>query len=77
MPSDDFKPVDQRLLVKDVLIVRGSETDPDPVIGTRIESVGRHSKKAKSRSQPLPDFAYTNKRDPQFVFFANISGGAA
>jgi hypothetical protein len=64
------KPVDHRLLIEDVLIVRDSEADPDPVIGMRIESVGRHSKKAKSGSQSLPDFAYTNKRDHQFVFFA-------
>src|SRR6202042_743206 len=67
---DDFKPVDHRLLVKDVLIVGGSQTDPDPVIGMRIESVKSNSKKPKSGSQSPPDYAYTNKRDPQFVFFA-------
>jgi hypothetical protein len=48
-------------LLKDVLIARDSEADPDPLTGMRIESVGRHRKKAKSGSQSLPDFAYTNK----------------
>jgi hypothetical protein len=48
--GDDLEPINHRLGFKDVLIVRDSEADPNPVISMGIEFVGRHSKKAKSES---------------------------
>jgi hypothetical protein len=74
---DDFKPVDHRLLVKDVLIMRDSEADPDPVVGMRIESIGRHRKKAKSGELISPRFRTRTNEIRNLSSSLNVSGGAA
>ncbi len=41
--GDDFEPVDDRLLLQDVVVVRHPQPDPDAVLGETIEAVGWHN----------------------------------
>ena len=39
---DDFKPVDHRLLIKDVLVMRNAQPDADAVIREAVEAICGH-----------------------------------
>ena len=40
--GDDLEPIDDRLLLQNVLVVRNAETDADAVVGMTVEAIGRH-----------------------------------
>ena len=40
--GDDFKPADDRLFLKDVVVVRNAKADSDSEIFESIKAIGRH-----------------------------------
>ena len=40
--GDNFEPIDDRLLLQDMAVVRDAQTDSDAVVGEMVESVGWH-----------------------------------
>ena len=40
----DFEPIHYGLARKNVLIMRGAQTDPDSVIRVAVKAIGRHSR---------------------------------
>ena len=49
--GDDFEPVDDRLLRKDVVVVRNAQADADAVFGESVESIGGHSNSPGSEAE--------------------------
>ena len=39
---DDLKPVHERLLRENVVVVRNSQANTDSVVGISVEAIGRH-----------------------------------
>src|SRR5258707_5676419 len=58
--GDDFKPVDNRLAGKDVIIVRRPQADPDSIIRKSIKAIFRHASLQRTKlgegrnRRPLP-----------------------
>ena len=52
--GDDFEPVDDRLVLEDVLIVRNAEADANPIIGKPIETIRWHKLGTAGKTEGPP-----------------------
>ena len=59
---DDLEPIDHRLALQNVLVMRNAQADPDAVVGMSIESISWHEKLLLLRKREAEACVFTSLR---------------